>query len=66
MAYKVKDLLYYGKVDEAFDLILKDQDVMKWKDAGCYNYTLLHKAAMENCHKFLKKVFENEKVGIIL
>ena len=65
MAKRAKECLTERKEDEAFDLVLKDHDVMKWKNEEGTNWTLMHHAARENCNKFLEKIFKDKKVVII-
>ena len=64
LAKRAKECL--TEEDEAFNLVLKDQDVMKWRDEEYYNWTLIHYAATFNYNTFLEKLFKDEKVVIIL
>ena len=51
------------KENEAIERV--DTYVMKWRDEGDANWTLIHHAAAYNCNKFLEAVFKDEKVVII-
>ena len=65
MAKTVKQCLERGNEDEAFHKVSETKDVLKWRDEGNINMTLIHHAAYNNRNTFLQKLFEDEEVFII-
>ena len=64
MARRVKACLIERKENEAFQIVVKHKDVLKWIDERWYNFTLMHYAARDNCNTFLVAVFGEEEVVI--
>ena len=64
MAKRVRESLRDRREDDAFQIVSKTKDVLKWNDEGFRNWTLIHWAAYEKCNFFLLAVFGDEKVVI--
>ena len=62
MAKRVKRCLEEGKEDEAIEIVLRNNDVLKWRNGESHNETLMHNAADLNRNLFLEAVFNDEKV----
>ena len=51
-----------GLEDEAIETVLKNKNVLKWRDPKDFNGTLAQWAAYKNCNKFLSALCTNKKV----
>ena len=70
LAKTVKRCLNDGNEDEAFQTVSETKDVLKWRDEGYWNCTLIHYATHsfkngDNRNTFLEKIFKDKKVVII-
>ena len=62
MAKEVKEVIINQKGNDAFQIVLKNNNVLRWKDEEVLNRTLIHWAAYENQSDFLQQLLNNEKV----
>ena len=62
LAKNVKKLLKNKNGNDAFQIVLKNNNVLRWKDEGACNCTLIYWAVVENQSDFLQQLLNNEKV----
>ena len=62
MAKNVKELLKNKKGNDAFQIVLKNNNVLRWKDEESDNRTLIHRAVLENQSDLLQQLLNNVKV----
>ena len=66
LAKTVKECLERNEEDKAIQMICNAEDALRWRDAECYNWTLIFHAVIKNCKHFLSTMLKNEKVRYIL
>ena len=62
LAKNVKELLKNKKGNDAFQIVLKNNNVLRWKDEESDNRTLIHRAVLENQSDLLQQLLNNEEV----
>ena len=62
LAKNVRELLRNKNGNDAFQIALKNNNVLRWKDEECFNRTLILAAVVLNQFDFLQQLLNNEKV----